>query len=107
MVYLTTCDIYVQYRQFTNMAAGRIIETREPKVADPCVRGSHSGECIFFCFILTPCILVELLRLQPPLSGYATLTVEAAGFSETSVRCYVQGLAASHPIQVTVTSNCC
>lgn len=89
------------------MAAGRKIETREPQVADPCVSGSHSGDrTAVFYFILTPYILVEFLRLRIPLSGKATLIVEAAGFSETSVRCYVQGLAASHPIHVIVTSNC-
>jgi len=43
---------------------------------------------------LTPCILVEFLRLQPPQSGHATQTVEAAGLSEMLVICYVQDQAA-------------
>ena len=80
------------------MVAGCIIETCEPQVADPCVRGPHSGDCTIFCFILTLCILVEFLRLHPPLSGYATFTVRATEFSEISLRCYVHAQAALYPM---------
>jgi hypothetical protein len=51
-----------------------------------------------FSVLLTPCILVEFLRLQTPPTAYATLTAGAARFSEMSARCYVHDQAASYPM---------
>ena len=38
---LNYCDILMVYTQFSNVAAGRIIQTGGPQVGDPCLKGFY------------------------------------------------------------------